>query len=259
MNENQRPREGSSAQQGEHYDRILEAYDEHYFDAASEAYRREFILDPLLADVDLRGKRVADLASGSGHTTLELMRRFPGVVVDGYDISPEACAQYTKNTGRPSYIADLTKGYDGEHQYDAAIVIGGLHHCVVDLPAALGSIAAMLKPGGSLLMFEPNGKFALQSLRRVWYRLDRYFDADTEAALVHDELLALADGAFTCQRVRHFGGPAFFLVLNSLVFRIPLGLKRVIAGPLTQLERGYNRLPGRVAFSSFTAHWRRAT
>jgi hypothetical protein len=40
------------------------------------------------------------------------------------------------------------------------------------------------------MMLEPNRAFALEGVRRLWYRLDKYFDAGTERALTPSELLA---------------------------------------------------------------------
>src|SRR5262249_14928230 len=186
----------SSARQADHYDRIISAYDEHYYDEASLAYRKEFILDPLLCALDLSGKRVADLACGSGRTSLQVMERFPTVQMTGFDISPEACRRYHEVTGRPSCQFDLTRSVLVEGPFDAAVIMGGLHHCASNLAAALNNVARMIKPEGSLLLFEPNADYALQFARRIWYRLDGYFDADTESALSHDTLLRMAGNAF---------------------------------------------------------------
>lgn len=247
----------SSTRQAEHYDRIISSYDEHYYDDDSLAYRREFILEPLLSGLDLRGKRVADLACGSGQTSLFLMERFPGVEPSGFDISPEASRRYREATGRPGVAFDLTKDAAPDELFDAAIVVGGLHHCVANLPGALKTVSQMVKPGGSFLMFEPNADYVLQFARRIWYKADSYFDADTEAALSHDALLSIAGSDFSCQTVRYFGGPAFFLIYNSLVLRLPHRLKRKVAPALLAIERGHNRIPGRWAHASFTARWLR--
>ena len=243
--------------QARHYDAILEDYDRHYYDPYSLQYREKFILQPLLAGLDLHGKRVADLASGSGETSAYLARMFPGIQLLGFDISPEACRRYRARTGRPAKQLDLTKElYQGE-PFDAAIIMGGLHHCVANLPHTLAVVASMLRPGGSFLMFEPNRDYVLESVRQVWYRWDRYFDAANETALSHDALLQLAAGSFACERLRYFGGPAFFIVYNSLVFRIPHWTKNIISPGLIGAEALYNRLPGRALFASFTARWTR--
>jgi SAM-dependent methyltransferase len=246
-----------SDRQAGHYDRILSDYDRHYYDVQSTAYRERFIIGPLVEGLDMRGWRVADLACGSGSTSLSLKRRFPGIETTGFDISPEACRNYEARVERPCHVLDLTKPHAAEQQFDAAIIMGGLHHCVVDLETALANIAGLLKPGAPFLLFEPNREYFLQFARDLWYRVDGYFDAATEDGLAHGDLLRQAGDAFRADQVRYFGGPAFFLIYNSLVFRMPHGLKRAVAPPLMALEAGFNALPGKRLFSSFTARWRR--
>ena len=248
----------ASDRQAQHYDRILSDYDRHYYDAQSTAYRERFIIGPLVEGLDLNGLEVADLACGSGETSLSLRRRFPAIRTTGFDISPRACETYQAKVERPCQVLDLTQPQDGlEPRFDAAIVMGGLHHCVADLDRTFSNIAALLKPAAPLMFFEPNRDYFLQFARDLWYRVDGYFDAATEDGLAHGDLLRRAGAAFTPERVRYFGGPAFFLIYNSLVFRIPHGLKRAIAPPLMAMEAGFNALPGKQLFSSFTARWRR--
>jgi hypothetical protein len=115
----------------------------------------------------------------------------------------------------------------------------------------------MLEPGGVLLLFEPNREYVLQFARDWWYRADKYFDAVNEKALSHRELEQLGGPAFAAEKVRYFGGPAFFLVYNSLLFRMPPRLKAGLARLALRAETVHNRLPGRWLHSSFTARWRR--
>jgi ubiquinone/menaquinone biosynthesis C-methylase UbiE len=243
--------------QARHYDEIIDDYDRHYYDRYSLQYRERFILRPLFKDVDLRGKRVADLASGSGETSLFLAQSFPGVELTGFDISPDACRRYQEKVGRPAHEIDLTaERYDGP-RFDAAVIMGGLHHCVANLPHTLHTISTMLEPGGTLLLFEPNREYVLEPIRQLWYRRDRYFDAANEAALAHDALLSAGDRAFVCDRLTYFGGPAFFLVYNSLIFRLKPSLKARVSPLLLSAEAAYNHLPGRWMFASFLAKWTR--
>jgi SAM-dependent methyltransferase len=125
-------------------------------------------------------------------------------------------------------------------QFDAAVVIGGLHHCVVDLAAAIDNLAALLKPGGTLLMMEPSADSVLEGLRQRWYRHDRYFDAPTERALSHDELLRLARRRFRVEILQYIGGP-----------------KRWIAPWAFPLERAFNVLNAAPLAPVFVARWRR--
>lgn len=249
----------SAARQEAHYQRIHDAYEAHYYDATAIAYRERFFLDPLLAGLDLDGRRVVDLASGSGHNSIALRGRFPTVELTGLDISPRAIEAYRKIVGRPALQFDLvTDTWHGD-PFDAGLVIGGLHHCVQDLRATLRNVARLITPGGYLMMMEPSREFVVEPVRHWWYRTDSYFDAETEEALSHDALLALASDDFTLDRVHHMGGPAYFLILNSLVFRIPAAWKRPLAPTLMALEALYNRLPGRRPFPYFVACWRRRT
>lgn len=247
----------TSSRQQAHYDRIHDDYQEHYYDAESMAYRRRFFYDVMFDGIDLNGQRIAELACGSGFNSLEMRQRFPEATFTGFDISGKACESYRQNVGGEAHEIDLTKGYTGAETFDAAVIFGGLHHCVADLPGTLRTVAGMVKPGGWFLMFEPNSRFLLEGARRLWYRLDHYFDAESEAALDHNELIGLAKDHFVCHDVSYSGGPAYFLIYNSLVFRIPHGIKRLIAGPLMGAEALVTRLPGQFWAACFIARWQR--
>ena len=241
-----------------HYEAIHDAYEAHYFDEQSCAYRDRFILAPILAGLDLNGKDVLDLASGSGHNTLLLQRRFPGLRAMGLDISDTACTAYRTTTGFLAMQGDLTRPVSLPRQFDVAVVIGGLHHCVADLSRALDNVAAALRPGGVFLMMEPSSDSFLERARSVWYRSDRYFDAPTEHALSHDELLRMAAGRFRSEVVQYIGGPAYFAILNSLVLRVPLAAKRWLSPGLFPLEAAFNSLNARKLGAAFIARWRKA-
>src|SRR5262249_28745698 len=116
------------------------------------------------------------------------------------------------------------------------------------------------KPGGVFLMVEPNKRCYLQSLRRLWYALDRrYFDAESEAALDHGRLAADVTTAFRPEVVRFMGGPGYFLIAQRLVLRVPLSWKRAMLPALLHCESMYNRLPGHYPYAYFLARWRRVT
>lgn len=241
--------------QQQHYENVHDDYGDHYYDESAMAYRREFIFRPLFAGLDLNNAHVADLACGSGFNSTLLKEYYPTVKTDGFDISSRACEDYRKNAG-DAYQCDLTQPYTPPRQYDAAMVVGGLHHCVINLKQTLANISAMVRPGGWFVMVEPNHRYLLQSVRDFWYRNDRYFDAATERALTHEELQALAP-QFKPQDVSYYGGPAYFLILNSLIMRLPLKAKSALQAPLFATERMYNRLPGQRLFPVFAARWQK--
>jgi ubiquinone/menaquinone biosynthesis C-methylase UbiE len=245
--------------QKEHYEAIHDAYEAHYYDEASMAYRHRFIYRPMFEGAQLNGASVADLACGSGHNSLALREYFPSARTTGYDISESACHSYQTYTGGVARQIDLTRPMDPAEIHDAAMVIGGLHHCIVDIDTTLRNIARIIRPGGRLLMMEPNEDFFLSAVRRIWYRNDSWFEVDSEAALKHDEIAARAAPYFVPKRVIYFGGPAFFLIFNSLIMRVPLRAKPYLARALFPVEGAYNRLPGRSAFAVFVAEWQRTS
>lgn len=248
----------ASARQKSHYEAIHDDYERHYFDEHSMVYRERFILGPMLKGLNLAGMRIADFACGSGHNSVAILRKFPSARTVGFDISSAAVSAYRRTVGQPAEELDLTAGLAGNRSFDAAIIVGGLHHCVSNLSAALNTISSHLKPGSPFLIFEPSSDFLLHGLRRIWYRTDRYFDAETEEALSHRALAHLGQPLFSVDSVRYMGGPGYFLVLNSLIFRMPHGAKAGIAKPLMFVDGLYNRLGNHPAlFPYFVARWKR--
>src|SRR5262249_36166231 len=126
-----------SARQKAHYEGIHDRYEAHYYDGPSLDYRERFILAPLLKDLDLNDRDVLDLASGSGHNTMLLRRRFPRMRALGIDISESACQAYRSMTGFPAVQGDFTRPLALGRQFDAVLIVGGLHHLVANLPQAI--------------------------------------------------------------------------------------------------------------------------
>lgn len=244
-----------STRQKLHYEAIHSDYEDHYYNSESMVFRERFYYDPLFAGLDLNFCNVADLASGSGHTSLAVLRRFPKAAVTGFDISRAACEAYRHNVGKPCLEADLTKPFDYPGRFDIAVIVGGLHHCVANLPAAMRNVAQLLKPGGRFLLLEPNMEFVLEGPRKLWYRIDKYFDAKNERALSHSEILCQAGEQFRGESVAYYGGPGYFLISQSLLFRIPKPVKRVISPPLMVVEALFNRVSARWIHPYFIARW----
>jgi SAM-dependent methyltransferase len=237
-----------------HYEAIHDEYERHYFDPTSLEYRRRFILKRLIGADSLAGKKVADMACGSGYNSLLLQEVFPSAKVEGFDISASACSAYISTVGAPAHEVDLTKPLGIEDIFDAAIVIGGLHHCIENLDQAFENLRNILRPGGRLYVIEPNAAFILQNIRSAWYKKDQYFDSDTEEALDLGQLKLKAVG-FSHDRSFYFGGPAYFIILNSLVTRVPISVKSALARPLFMIEAGWNRMAPNRFLAAFGAVW----
>jgi SAM-dependent methyltransferase len=241
--------------QKQHYETIHDSYVEHYYDPTSMNYRNQFMYKYLFEGIDLNNKKIADLACGSGYNSLSLLNYFPCAELHGFDISKKACEDYKNLVKRPSYELDLTRQANLNPEYDCAMIIGGLHHCITDLEATFQNIFSLLKPGGILLMVEPNKNYFLEPLRKFWYRNDKYFEENTEEALDHELMLNQQSKYFRGEKIFHLGGPAYFLIYNSLLFRLPIGVKKIISPTLMFMEKVYNTLPGKIFYPYFVSRW----
>jgi len=182
---------------------------------------------------------------------------FPDAKFTGFDISSKACEEYKNKLGFPAYTVDLTKVYETDLKFDAAIVIGGLHHCIIDLETTINNIANLIKKDGHFLMMEPNSCYILEPMRKLWYKKDKYFEAAKERALDHDEILKIARKNFELVDVKYYGGIAYFLIFNSLVVRIPKFVKKLFMPILFKQEVMFNMLPGKLPFAYFLAKWKK--
>ncbi|TCR61661.1 class I SAM-dependent methyltransferase [Rhizobium sp. BK376] len=238
-----------------HYEAMHDEYEQHYYDKTSLDYRRQFLFKPALKGLNLAGKRVADIACGSGWNTILVREMFPTASFEGFDISSRACESYVRNTGFPANESDFsTYRHEGE-KFDFAIVVGGIHHMVSDLGGTAAAIGSLLKRGGYLIAYEPNANFFLNRVRNAWYRADRYFEDETERAISLEELRQIFSGELDLVDTTAIGGPSYIAILNSMILRIPLTIKRPLAGILNVGEHVYNVLPGSAPFPAFISRW----
>lgn len=115
-----------------------------------------------LPDVHARLKadppaRVADIACGTGWSTINLARAYPKVRVEGYDLdaaSVEAARTNARSTGvgdRVAFHAGDAADLDAEPGYDLACLFEGLHD-MADPVGALAAVRRILAEGGCLLL-----------------------------------------------------------------------------------------------------------
>lgn len=225
--------------QADHYNRIIEAYDEGYFDEFSVKYREMFIYGPLFHGLDFSDKTLLEIGCGSGLNTKWLKTRYPTLRCYGVDVSEKAIERYhLYNPESEGFVFDLTKsGPVLDRKVDYCLGIGVLHHCVKDLGTTIDNIHSSLEDNGHLLLFEPNGYGLINTIRNIWYRFDDLFDEENEKALGVGDISRYIDGKFEIESVNYFGGVAYFLILNSSALRIPLAIKRILFPWVMALEK----------------------
>ena len=241
---------------------LFESIHDKYYEATTDRYATEYKIEHLLNPIDRlldgNAKSIIELASGDGQMARLLKQRRPGLRMVGTDISAKAARDYERATGNSCHLVDFTKPIHLDEQFDAALACGAIHHFVADLDVAFANIRDLLRPGGSLIMVEPNADYILQPLRSLWYRLDRKnFEAATEWALSHDALLERFARDFRCDSVAYTGGPGAVFILHNWALRIPQSWKPFYARPLMAFDRAWKFLPTPYPFNSFVAKWTR--
>jgi len=224
--------------QAEHYDRIADTYVAHYFDEWAQKYRSEFFDGPLLDGIPLEGKSVLEAMCGSGQITTELLSR--GAQVTGLDVSPEMIKRFDATYGGrcASVCSSITETGLESEQFDVVVVIGGLHHVHPNVEDALQEIHRLLRPGGHFCFVEPHAGSLPDFVRRVWYRVDKYFE-ENESSIDIDELETSQASNFSFVRRQHAGSLAYPFVCTSMVWRIPLSWKKYYSAPLIRAERAF--------------------
>jgi SAM-dependent methyltransferase len=241
--------------QRNHYNLIGTKYHLHYGDSWSIKYRDTFINSVMLKDVPLQGNAVLDAMCGGGETTQYLLQA--GARVSAIDISEAVVAINQREWPQCDVkcASILNTGFPDNH-FDVVVIVGGLHHSHPHCLEAIQEMHRILKPGGFFCFAEPHLGSILDSLRVFWYRHDKLF-MPNEAALDVNDLKRSFSSEFEFVGETYGGNLAYFLVLNSMVFRIPLYLKRLYSPVLFWAESLVNKFQGR-KWSCFVAcTWRK--
>jgi SAM-dependent methyltransferase len=180
-----------------------------------------------------------------------------GARVTGLDISSELIASFRRQWPRCEAVcASIFETRFAPASVDCVVIVGGLHHLHPRLGEAVDEVHRILKPGGHFCFMEPHAGSLPDTLRKLWYRCDPLFE-ENEAAVDVAGLQRCNASRFTFVRTRYLGSVAYLLVLNSLVFRMPLWLKRLYTPALMALESGLSPLLGRRLACFAVAQWRK--
>ncbi|MBF0450477.1 MAG: class I SAM-dependent methyltransferase [Candidatus Magnetomorum sp.] len=234
--------------QKQHYDTIASQYASHYGDIWSQNYRSKFINEPMLENINLSGAKTIDALCGSGETTDYLLKK--GAQVTGIDISQVEMNHYQKRyphcIGRCTSI--LSTGLESNF-YDCVVVVGGLHHLYPNVIPAINEIYRILKVGGSFCFMEPHKGSLPDQIRQLWYKVDRLF-AENEVAIDLTGIKKEFSSKFKFIKEEYKGNIAYLLVLNSLIFRLPLQAKPIYSPFLIDIESMIEKWQGK-RFSCF--------
>ncbi len=228
----------AESKQRAHYDQISESYNNHYSDEWSIRYRDRFFHQPMFAGLDLRGKRVLDALCGYGDVTRYLVEQ--GAEVTGLDISPVQVEAYRQRWGCEGLARSILESGLPSESFDHVVVCSALHHMPPYLDATVEELLRLLKPGGQLSFVEPHSHSLLEKPRQWWYSYDPLFEENEEAVDV-DTLVKTHSHRFSRMETMYRGSFAYLLVLNSLVFRLPVWTKKYYSPLMFWLESMVDR------------------
>jgi SAM-dependent methyltransferase len=117
---------------------------------------------PAIPEVDRRLRseppaRVADVACGTGWSSIAMARAYPKITVDGFDLDPDVIAVATSNaaeagmTGRVRFAVVDAADPDLPGRYDLVTIFEALHDMARPVDA-LRAARAMLADGGSVVI-----------------------------------------------------------------------------------------------------------
>jgi SAM-dependent methyltransferase len=180
-----------------------------------------------------------------------------GARVVGLDLSESQMQLFKRRFPQCAAVcASVTDTAFADASFDHVVVMGGLHHTHPKLEETMVELHRVLKPGGYLCFSEPHVGSVSDVVRRIWYRLDPLFISN-EASLDFERLKARFAGAFDFGEDHYLGNIGYLLIFNSLIFRVPLWLKRAYAPPLMHVERALSVFQNRRLSCFCVSQWRK--
>jgi hypothetical protein len=135
--------------------------------------------------------------------------------------------------------------------------MGVLHHMTNDLEQVMENVKKHLSKNGQVIFFEPNSDF-LNWLRNLWYKLSDDFDHENERALSIEEINFLCKkNNFSNLYLKFTGNIGFYVILNSMILKIPKWLKRITYKPLIFFDQFFEKLNFKYASAIHISVWKK--
>lgn len=246
---------GTEELQRLHYNKIGREYETHYGDVCSREYRDRFMNEPMFEGIQLSGQKVLEAMCGNGQTTDFLLSK--GADVTGLDIAPTEVDSFRERfPGCEVRCGSILETGFADNSFDCVAVVGGLHHLHPNINKAIREIHRVLKKGGHFCFAEPHHGSLPDLLRSRWYKYDPLF-ASNEASVDIRGLVKEFAEEFSVDKVLYQGNIGYLLVLNSMVFRIPVRFKPWYSPAVMAIESFVNKFQGIRTSCFAVSQWRK--
>ncbi len=159
------------------------------------------------------GQRALDVGCGTGWTVRWMRARWPGVTVEGLDLSPGMVAEARRRDPEGRYFEGDAAAIDRpDGDYDLLTTIYTSRN-FPEPDRALAEMVRVLRPGGRLLLldtFPPQGPGALRTFHAFWLRrmvpaLVRPFADPKAFAYLAESILAHVPAEVMAERLERLG------------------------------------------------------
>lgn len=180
-------------QQREHFEKIADTYFQLRNDA-KHLFLKKQIWEKFFSNVPIpEHDRLHVLEAMCGYAEFyEILRDHSNkeFLFDAFDFS-EKMVTFAKerNPHINIWIQDITKFVPSAGSYDIICIIGGLHHVYRHIDTILKNINMSLSKNGIFINLEPtHNNLLFTMIRKIIYRKNSFFDADTERGFSTIEL-----------------------------------------------------------------------
>jgi SAM-dependent methyltransferase len=249
--------------QREHFNTVALAYHQARQDKnhllLKDLIWREFLRDK--GELRVEGLRVLEAMCGFADGK-DILERHLGISLryEGFDYSDAVVAYLEKERPELRVWQANVESFEIDKNFDAVVLLGGLHHVPHVAADVIPRLTACLRPGGWFINLEPtSGNRLFRRIRERIYERNALFDEETEQAFPVGEFLAMfTDAGLTPVDVIHPGLLAYVLYYNPDAFpRLNVGGERMVKAAFA-LDRLFlrNRVGRALSFATLGL-WRK--